>query len=1026
MKILLVEDDAGLVELITVKLEELGFSLMSAISGAEALAHLKNQTPDMMLLDYSLPDMNGKELIETLNKQQISLPPFIITTGQGDERIAVDMMKLGAMDYLVKDIIFLERLPKVVKRVIKEIESDAKLKQAEENLIKSELKFRALYNNAPLSYQSLNEDGSFLDVNPCWLSTLGYERDEIIGTSYEDLLHPDYKSHFGENFPKFKMRGYVHGINFKIRHKDGHYLDISFEGCIGYKADGSFDQTYCVFQDITERKKAEVELRRQRDLFELVINSIPIRIFWKDLNSVYLGCNKPFAKDAGMEIPENVIGKDDSVMVWKEYADKYRADDKQIMSTGISKLNYIEEFVNVEGEKVFWQTNKMPLKSSEGEIIGIISASDNITEKLKAEIELKESEERFRNAITYAPFPIMIHADSKILLLSEEWTKQTGYTIDDIPTIQEWTLNAYDDVVLNQKFIDKLYNIDKPQHDGEWSINLKDGRRRIWDFSSSPIGKLPNGKKMMISMASDVTERKQAEEKIRVAEENLHNTFDISPSIISKANLNTGYFIEVNQAVTRILGYSVEEFTSKPFEEFIYSDDNQRTKDEVATQLKGNKTTFFENRYLCKDGSYKWMAWNATEPNENGIVTGIASDITERKQAEKELKKALEKALESDRLKSAFLANMSHELRTPMNGILGFIELLNEPDLSKAEISEYSSVINKSSDRLLNTISDIINISKIEAGEIVVSNTDTSIDKMLEELYSFHSLEAHQKGLSLFLNHSLSDEHVNIMTDSHILHGILTNLIKNAIKFTYKGSIEFGYILRDDSELDRSAKVEFYVKDTGVGIPEDRMQAIFNRFEKADIEDTRVFEGSGLGLAISKAYVEMLGGEIFVESVVEKGSKFSFTIPYIQAVKKKIKKQFTDTHNENFKLQKMTLLIVEDDDISSELLETILKDTFKKLFFAENGVEAIQQCKNNPEIDLVLMDISMPVMSGYEATQQIRKFNKDIIIIAQTAYSMIGDKEKSIEAGCNDYISKPINKKLLLEMICKYAGKVNI
>ena len=264
--------------------------------------------------------------------------------------------------------------------------------------------------------------------------------------------------------------------------------------------------------------------------------------------------------------------------------------------------------------------------------------------------------------------------------------------------------------------------------------------------------------------------------------------------------------------------------------------------------------------------------------------------------------------------------------------------------------------------------------------------------------------------MSLFIEPSNTTEKLNVTTDAHKLHGILTNLIKNAIKYTDKGEITIGYFLKENC-------VEFNIKDTGIGIPKNRITSIFNRFEQADIEDSRVFEGSGLGLAISKAYITMLGGTISVQSTEGEGSIFTFTIPHTQ----KIKKESASLHNtvkfNNSIIKNLNLLIVEDDIVSSYFLETILNEEFKKITVVDNGKKAIEYCKNNSEVDLILMDIKMPILNGYDATIEIRKFNKEVLIIAQTAYAMPGDKEKAMEVGCDEYVVKPINKDFLLKTI---------
>lgn len=387
----------------------------------------------------------------------------------------------------------------------------------------------------------------------------------------------------------------------------------------------------------------------------------------------------------------------------------------------------------------------------------------------------------------------------------------------------------------------------------------------------------------------------------------------------------------------------------------------------------------------------------------------------------KELLVAKEHAEESDRLKSAFLANMSHEIRTPMNGILGFADLLKEPNLTTDEQREYIKIIEKSGVRMLNIINDIIDISKIESGLMKVVMNESNINSQIDYVYTFFKPEVERKGMNLILGGCLPDKEAIIRTDREKLFAILTNLVKNAIKYTNEGSIEFGSAC---VETDGRPFLQFYVKDTGIGIPKDRQSAIFERFIQADVSDISAREGAGLGLAITKAYVEMLHGTIWVESEIGKGSTFYFTIPYDvrdNEKKEEIHKVFLEEKEE--KERDFKLLIVDDDDISRTFLATILKKICEKALFAKNGKEAVELCKNHRDLDLILMDIKMPVLNGYEATQQIRQFNNDVVIIAQTAFGLEGDREKSIEAGCNDYLAKPIKKVELMEVVQKYLQR---
>jgi len=414
------------------------------------------------------------------------------------------------------------------------------------------------------------------------------------------------------------------------------------------------------------------------------------------------------------------------------------------------------------------------------------------------------------------------------------------------------------------------------------------------------------------------------------------------------------------------------------------------------------------------------------------MVAIRAAGELERNQVEDELRLAKEKAEESDKLKSAFLANMSHEIRTPMNGILGFASLLNTPNLTGEQQKHYLSVIEKSGLRMLNIINDIIDISKIESGLMKLSVTKTIINEQIEFIYAFFKHEVEAKGITLSFKNGLPFSEAVITTDCEKLYSILMNLVKNAIKYSKVGSIEFGYVLihqQDRSEVGFKnslikPELQFFVKDTGIGIPFDRQKAIFERFVQADIIDINARQGAGLGLTITKAFVEMLGGRIWVESEEEKGSTFYFTLPYNA-------RQYGEDNAQNIDIDdakviqnsKLKILIAEDDEDSCLLISIGVRNFGKEIFTVRTGAEAVDVCRNNPDIDLVLMDIQMPGMNGYEATRQIRLFNKNVIIIAQTAYALSGDKEKAISSGCNDYLAKPIRKDELLGLMQKYFNK---
>ena len=382
----------------------------------------------------------------------------------------------------------------------------------------------------------------------------------------------------------------------------------------------------------------------------------------------------------------------------------------------------------------------------------------------------------------------------------------------------------------------------------------------------------------------------------------------------------------------------------------------------------------------------------------------------ELNQTNQELISAKEKAEESDRLKTAFLQNMSHEIRTPMNAIMGFASLLPNNYNNKSKLEKFSEIINQRSNDLLDIINDILDIAKIESGQLPINIEECNLTALFSELSSFfteyqHRIEKQKIKFSL-------QSHCGplvILIDKVKLKQIFINLINNAFKFTNEGKIEGGCI------FDENQKLVFYVSDTGIGIPPDKQNIVFERFAQLPQDLKKNIGGTGLGLSIVKGLVSLLGGNIWLESEPCKGSTFSFTVSYITAQPFR-QEETAKEKNTSKNILNNTVLIVEDDYYNAEYIKEILADTGLKILRAENGREAVELSINQP-VDLVLMDICLPDMDGYEATRIIRKHKPGLKIIAQTAYASNDERQKALNAGCNDYISKPTSKDLLLSMI---------
>ncbi len=525
---------------------------------------------------------------------------------------------------------------------------------------------------------------------------------------------------------------------------------------------------------------------------------------------------------------------------------------------------------------------------------------------------------------------------------------------------------------------------------------------------------------MMDTIKQREEERDAAQKKEQDANEIFskvnRSSFDAIIGLDSELRITT-----FNPAAERITGYTVAEAIGAPFQSLVIPKDQwQMFEEEMARFRQTGNCKFtaqsFEAPALKKNGDVfdaevSVIPYKGSE-NSGSVVT--IKDISTRKQYERDLVEARRRAEESDKLKSAFLANMSHEIRTPMNSIIGFSELLTKPGSFDKNKEKYLSFIINSGKSLLNLINDIIDISKIEAGQLKVKPRIVQLNPIMNEIYisQYQINDMKNKSFELKMQRAVDSDDFNINTDPFRLKQILNNLIGNAMKFTTKGYIEFGY------KFSGPDKLLFYVKDTGVGMPQDKLDVIFKRFGQIEQKDDKNQTGTGLGLTISKKLAELLGGEMWVESEEGVGSTFFFTMPYDPELNTADEYGASiDGDGSGSTLEGRNILVAEDEDMNVVYMQEVLAETKANVLWARNGQEAVETMKAHPEIELILMDIKMPVMNGYDATRAIREFNKDVVIIAQTAYALTGEKEKTIAAGCNYYITKPIEINVLLNTL---------
>jgi PAS domain S-box-containing protein len=522
------------------------------------------------------------------------------------------------------------------------------------------------------------------------------------------------------------------------------------------------------------------------------------------------------------------------------------------------------------------------------------------------------------------------------------------------------------------------------------------------------------------SILKEEKKRKALEVILRDSERRFRIMFELSPAGIILIN-EKGTIIEVNSSFCETIGYSREEIILKNISLFT-SPDKEGDVERNMTRVLSGETLKHEVTNFRKDGSKCVIALYETMivlPDGQPGILSVSNDITEKRRVQLELISAKEKAEESDKLKSTFLASISHELRTPLNAIIGFSNLIAEYSKDEDTVTN-SKIILNSGQHLLSLVEDVFDTTMIETGQIKIINEIIDIIPVLKEVRNIiygESLRENKTGIEIILNIDQAINKKFLLTDSRRLKQALINLLRNAVKFTQEGYIEFGY-----TEIDKDDKkyLQFYVKDTGIGIDIKYHDVIFNIFRQIDNSNTRKYGGTGIGLSIAKKIVNMLGGEIWVESDPGKGSVFFFTIP---SLTEEEQKEFVtlnlETEN-NFTGK--TILIAEDDALSFEFLRLVFKNMNIRVLWAKNGNEVINHCENDPSINLVLMDLKMPQLNGFEATRRLKKIRPELPVIAQTAYATMADKEEALKSGCNEYLSKPLQILQLKNLINKYLS----
>jgi PAS domain S-box-containing protein len=872
-------------------------------------------------------------------------------------------------------------------------------------------------------------------------------------------------------------------IEYRILTKSGEYKWFYDVGSVTKTdSDGKPLLVSGLVLDINERKLAETETRNNEIRLRALLQTIPDLIWLKDTEGVYLSCNSMFERFFGAT-EKDIIGKTDYDFVDKELADFFREHDRAAMVAGKPISN--EEWVTFasDGKSLFLDTNKMPMFDSTGAIIGVLGVGRDITMRKQTEIKLLESEEKFKSIFEGSNDAIMLlnkdgifDCNKRTLEIFKIDRKEELFGLHPLRFSPLKQAHGR----ISDEIADEIINeAHLPDKQIDWIFTRSNGEifPAIIQFSAF----LSGGENVQQVTIRDITAIEQEliitnkelaflnrEKENRAAEliianqelafQNLEKENRAAELVVANKRLAFENEEKEKRAAELIIANKVllfenEEKESRAAELIIANQElafqnlekesraaelvvankrlafeNKEKENRAAELIIANKVLLFENEEKESRAAElivanRELAFQNLEKEKRAAELIVANEVLvfenhEKEHRAAELIVAKEKAEESDHLKSAFLATMNHELRTPLNHILGFSEIINSMAES-AEIKDWANIIFKSGTGLLNIIEDIFDLALAEQGQIKIRKQSfKGIDIFLENRKALDEIIVNagkENEIKLVYKPDSTLLQTFLIADRSKINQVLVNLFKNASKFTSKGTIEFGFYQKDQNEI------VFYVRDTGVGIQQDKMDIIFEFFRQLDDSNTRYYGGVGIGLAISKRIAEAMNARIVVESEVGKGTTFFLHVP-VEITSLGVQMQESDEDVTIPDLTGKTILVAEDDPISMRLIQMLLETTNATLVEAENGQEAIEKMAEFQNIDLILMDLKMPVLDGYKATTQIKAIWPDIKIIALTAYSIVKEKKLALSAGCDDIIIKPIDKRILFAKLKQFCN----
>jgi len=1007
LKVLCLEDSPQDAEIMRELLIDAGYNLNMDCTAAEKefVSLLSSHKYDLILADFKLPGFDGFTALRW-SVEICPDVPFICISGTIGEETAVELLKKGAVDYILKDRLI--RLPSAIKRAIEQHNIQIEKRAAELLLRENEEKLQSIFSAAPVGI-GLLVNQVFMEINDTFCKMTGYNRTELIGKNAETIYAKDEQNESaGIVIYRHLSEKGTGSVETRFKCKDGRILNIFLSSTPLDKDDLTRGITF-IAMDITERKQAEEELLKSEGRYKVLFQNSNDAIILMNKDGSF-DCNPQTLKMFKVNTKEEFFKfypAELSPIVQPDGKNSYEASQEYInvaYQEGINRFDWTHR--RTDGEDFYTEVLLSTVDFGEEQVLQCTVR--DITERKRAEQTIIYEHKILRTLIDNIPDVIYIKdIDCRKVIANTADVRNIGFK-EETEVLGKTDIELFPGPIGERGYTDdkKLINSGEAIIEREEDFLGKNGERCWLQTTKIPLRDKDGKITGLVGIGRDITKRKRAEEELKQSylfSESLLKTIPFGMDIVDEK----GTVLFQSDNFKKLFG---EEAIGKKCWE-IYRDDKKQCSE--CPLIKGitiGETEAYESHGVLDNRIFEISHTGMMYQGKKTMLE-IFQDITDRKQSEEELINAKEKAEEGDRLKTAFLNNISHEIRTPMNAIVGFCALLGEPDLNEQSRMDYIEVIIQSSNHLLAIISDIVDISNIEANIVKIAKNGININSTFKSLYDQFLPKVSEKKIQLICESDIPDSDALIVTDNTKLKQILINLINNAIKFTDKGYVKVGCVLRDKF-------LEFCVSDTGIGIGEEYYQRIFDRFYQVQLSISRLYEGTGLGLAISKANVELMGGKIWLTSEPGKGSTFFFSIPY--------EKQAVETLAVNEKRvpedfvfpEKKTILVAEDIDSNFKLVRFFLSNANTEIIRAANGKEAVQKFQSNKNIDLILMDIKMPVMDGYTAVKLIRETNNTIPIIAQTAYAE--DKEKAIDSGCSGFISKPFDKKSLLKVIHEF------